>query len=72
MPIETGHRIQLAAEWVAELGLEENAVLERTAEGILVGPCRPTWNGIFLGKLEMGQQPSALDLSEVSADDLLL
>jgi hypothetical protein len=71
-PVESGHRIQLPAEWAAELGLEENAALEKTSEGILVRPCPPmTWNEIFAEKLVMGQQPSALDLSEVSADDLL-
>ena len=72
-PIEPGHRIQLPAEWAAELGLETIAVLEKTAEGILVRPCpTATWDEIFADKLPMGQQPSAPDLSEVSGGDLLL
>ena len=72
-PVEPGHRIQLPADWVAELGLEYIAALEKTAEGILVRPCRTaTWDEIFTDKLPMGQQLSALDLSNVSGDDLLL
>jgi hypothetical protein len=71
-PVEAGHKIQLPAEWAAEFGLDDIAALEKTAEGILVRPCRPaTWDEIFADKLSMGQQPSALDLSEVSGDDLL-
>jgi hypothetical protein len=71
--IEPDHRIQLPADWVAELGLEHIAALEKTAEGILVRPCRTaTWDEIFADKLPMGQQPAALDLSDVSGDDLLL
>ena len=72
-PVEPDHRIQLPADWVAELGLEHIAALEKTAEGILVRPCRPaTWDEIFADKLPMGQHPSAFDLSDVSGDDLLL
>jgi hypothetical protein len=49
------------------------AALEKTAEGILVRPCRAvTWDEVFADKLPMGQQPSVLDLSDVSGDDLLL
>jgi len=71
-PVETGYKIQLPAEWAAEFGLETVAALEKTAEGILVRPCPlVTWNEIFADKLPMGQQPSALDLSEVSGDDFL-
>jgi len=71
--IEPGHKIQLPAEWAAEIGLEHIAALEKTAEGILVRPCRTaTWDEIFADKLPMGQQPSVLDLSDVSGDDLLL
>ena len=33
-PVEPDHRIQLPADWVAELGLEHSAALEKTAEGI--------------------------------------
>jgi hypothetical protein len=72
-PVEAGHKIQLPAEWAAEFGLEHIAALEKTTEGILVRPFRTaTWDEIFADKLPMGQQPSTLDLSEVSGDDLLL
>jgi hypothetical protein len=71
-PVEPDYRIQLPADWVAELGLEYIAALEKTAEGILVRPCRTvTWDEIFVDKLPMGQQLSVLDLSNVSGDDLL-
>jgi len=71
--VEAGHRIQLPAEWAAEFGLETIATLEKTAEGILVRPCRAvTWDEVFADKLPMGQHPSALNLFEVSGDDLLL
>ena len=71
--IEPGHKIQLLAEWAVEFRLEHMAALEKTAEGILVRPCRTaTWDEIFADKLPMGQQPFGLDLSDVSGDDLLL
>jgi hypothetical protein len=70
-PLETGHKIQLPAEWVIEFGLEQIAVLEKTSEGILIRPClTTTWDTIFAEKLKIGQQ-SELNLSEVSRDDLL-
>jgi len=72
-PVEPGHRIQLPADWVAELGLEHSAALEKTAEGILVRPCHTTtWDEIFADKLSIGQTIASLDLSDVSGDDLLL
>lgn len=72
-PVEPDYRMQLPADWAAELGLEHIAALEKTAEGILVRPCSPaTWDEIFADKLSMGQQISALDLSDVSGADLLL
>jgi len=72
-PVEAGHKIQLPAEWAAELRLENMAALEKTADGIVVRPCRAaTWDEIFATKLPMGQRPAALDLSEMSGDDLLL
>jgi hypothetical protein len=37
-PVEPGHRIQLPADWAAELGLEHSAAPEKTVEGILVRP----------------------------------
>jgi hypothetical protein len=71
--IEPGRKIQLPAAWAVEFGLENIVTLEKTAEGILVRPCRTaTWDEIFADKLPMGQQPSGLDLSDVSGDDLLL
>jgi len=70
-PVEIGHKIQLPVEWVVEFGLEQLAVLEKTAEGILIRPCPATkWDAIFAEKLKIGQQPY-FDLSEVSGDDLL-
>ena len=61
-PVEPDHRMQLPADWVAELGLEYIAALEKTAEGILERPCRTaTWDETFADKLPMGQQLSALD-----------
>jgi hypothetical protein len=72
-PVEAGHKIQLPAEWATEFGLGNIAALEKTAEGILVRPCHTAaWDDIFADKLPMGQQQVALDLSEVSGDDLLL
>ena len=72
-PVEPEHRIQFPADRVAEFGLEHIAALEKTAEDILVRPCRTaTWDEIFADKLPMGRQLSALDLSNVSGDDLLL
>jgi hypothetical protein len=70
--VEPDHRIQLPADWVAELGLEHLAALEKTAEGILVRPCRTvTWGEIFADKLPMRQPSSVLDLSDMRGDDLL-
>jgi hypothetical protein len=70
--IENGHRIQLPADWAAELGLEKVVELEKTSQGILVRSCPAmTWKDIFDHKLPMGKVPSTLDLSEVSGDDLL-
>ena len=69
--LETGHKIQLPVEWVIEFGLEQIAVLEKTADGILIRPCpATTWDAIFAEKLKIGQQPD-FDLSEVNGDDLL-
>lgn len=70
-PLETEHKIQLPAEWVIEFGLEQIAVLEKTAEGILIRPCpATTWDVIFAEKLKIGQQFEP-DLLEVNGDDLL-
>ena len=76
--METGYKVKLPVEWVTELGLEQNAILERTKEGILIRPLRKTsWDDVFSDtdnkgtrKLRIGKQ-SDLDLLEVSGDDLL-
>jgi hypothetical protein len=72
-PVEPGHRVRLPAEWASEFGLEHVAALEKTTRGIWVLPCPTrTWDEVFADKLRTGPRPSALDLSEVSGDDLLL
>ena len=71
LTLETDHKIKLPVDWVKELGLESGVVLERTDDGILIRPCTAqTWDDIYAEKLKMGD-PSALDLSEVSGDDLI-
>lgn len=70
--IDSGHRIQLPAEWVQALGLERLAALEKTADGILIRPCQPaTWEDVFASKLPVGGQTAEQDAIEVSGDDLL-
>jgi hypothetical protein len=51
-PLEPGNRIQLPAEWIAELGVHEKVVLEKTAQGIVIRPAPAT------------QQPATGDLSQ--------
>ena len=69
--LETDHKIKLPLDWVKELGLESGVVLERTDDGILIRPyMAQTWDEIYTEKLKMGT-PWALDLSEVSGDDLI-
>ena len=71
LALETDHKIKLPLDWVKELGLESGVVLERTNDGILIRPhTARTWDEIYAEKLKMGD-PSALDLSEVSGDDLI-
>ena len=71
LSLETDHKIKLPVDWVKELGLESGVVLERTGDGILIRPhAAQTWDEIYAEKLKMGT-PSALDLSEVSGDDLI-
>jgi hypothetical protein len=73
MPVEAGHKIQLPMEWATELGLERIALLEKTKAGILVRPCTSlSWDEIFAEKLLMSAFPLAIDLAEVSGDDLVL
>ena len=72
LPLETDHKIKLPRDWVKELGLELGVMLEKTDEGILIRPyTAQTWDEIYAKKLKM-ETPSALDLSEVSGDDLIL
>jgi hypothetical protein len=57
----------------SDLGMGGVVLLEKTESGILVRPCHPvSWDAIFAEKLSMAALPAALDLSEVSGDDLLL
>ena len=71
LSLETDHKIKLPLDWVKELGLESCVVIERVDNGILIRPyTQQTWDDIYAEKLKMGN-PSALDLSEVSGDDLI-
>ena len=71
LSLETDHKIKLPLDWVKELGLESGVVIERIDDGILIHPhAVQTWDEIYAEKLKMGN-PSALDLSEVSGDDLI-
>ena len=71
LALETGHKIKLPLDWVKELGLESCVALEKTAVGISIRPyTEQTWDEVYAEKLKMGG-PSALDLSEVSGDDLI-
>lgn len=71
LSLETDHKIKLPLDWVKDLGLESGVVLEKTNDGILIHPyITQTWDDIYAEKLKMGN-PSALDLSEVSGDDLI-
>ena len=71
LALETDYKIKLPLDWVKELGLESGVVLERTDDGILIRPyTAQTWDEVYTEKLKMGN-PSALDLSEISGDDLI-
>ena len=71
LALETDYKIRLPLDWVKELGLESGVVIERTDDGILIRPsATQTWDDIYAEKLKIGT-PSALDLSEVSGDDLI-
>jgi hypothetical protein len=73
-PLETGHRIQLPADWVEALGLHGRVTLEKTAEGILVRACPPTtWDEIFATKLSIRSGPPDEEEPELelTGDDLL-
>ena len=71
LSLESDYKIELPPEWVAELGLESGVVLEKTHNSILIRPCpAQTWDEIYAKKLKIGSTV-ALDLSEVSGDDLI-
>ena len=71
LSLETDYKLKLPPDWVKKLGLESGVVLEKTDDGILIRPyTAQTWDEIYAEKLKMGT-PSALDLSEVSGDDLI-
>jgi DNA-binding transcriptional regulator/RsmH inhibitor MraZ len=66
--IDDGNRIQLPAEWTAELRLHAMAALEKTADGILIRPCSPaTWDELFEAKLTV--RPTDPDQEPVQVDD---
>ena len=71
LALETDYKIKLPIDWVKELGLESGVVIERTHDGILIRPyTAQTWDDIYADKLKI-ENPSELDLSEVSGDDLI-
>lgn len=70
--VEASHKIQHPTEWVMDFGFNKVVVLEKTAAGILVRPREALiWDEIFAQKLSMRQNVFAMDLSEMSGDDLL-
>jgi AbrB family looped-hinge helix DNA binding protein len=72
--IEPGNRIRLPAEWADALGLQDQVVLVKTDEGILVRPLpKATWDDIFANKLcpRPGDAATVPEVTEVSGDDLL-
>ena len=72
LSLETDYKIKLPLDWVKDLGLESGVVLEKTDDGILIRPhTAQTWDEVYAEKLKIGD-PSALDLSEVNGDDLIL
>jgi hypothetical protein len=73
-PLEPGNRVELPADWTEGLGRSGLVTLERTNEGILIGPCpRFTWDDVFATRLWIRPSNSEVspDVSEVSGDDLL-
>ena len=71
LPTETDCTIKLPVAWVKELRLDSGAMLEKTEDGILIRPYTArTWDEIYAKKLTIGN-PSVLDISEVSGDDLI-
>ena len=53
--IEPGNRIRLPAQWAEALGLQDQVVLVKTDEGILVRPHpKVTWDDVFANRLPPG------------------
>jgi hypothetical protein len=72
-PVEAGNRIELPADWVAELGLSQYAALERTEAGILVQACLgSSWDEVFARKLQIHPPSAASEELQVTGDDVLL
>jgi AbrB family looped-hinge helix DNA binding protein len=72
--IEPGNRIRLPAEWAEDLGLQDQVVLVKTDEGIMVRPHpKATWDDVFANRLSArpGNASTTPDVMEVSGDDLL-
>jgi hypothetical protein len=71
--IEPGCRIRLPQEWAESLGMQDEVILIRTDEGILVRPrSLTTWDDVFTDKLRArpGEASTAPDVKELSGDDL--
>jgi len=72
--IEPGNRIRLPAEWTEAFGLQDQVVLVKTDQGILVCPHpRMSWDDIFASRLSVrpGDPATAPEVTEVSGDDLV-
>jgi hypothetical protein len=72
--IEPGNRIQLPAEWAEALGLQDQVVLVKTDEGILVRPQpKVTWDDIFASRLSVkpGDSAAPAEVMEVTEDDIV-
>jgi len=78
--IEPGNRIRLPAEWAEALGLQDQVVLVKTDEGIVVRRHpKVTWDDVFANKLSARpagptrswEAATAPEVTEVSGDDLL-
>jgi bifunctional DNA-binding transcriptional regulator/antitoxin component of YhaV-PrlF toxin-antitoxin module len=71
--VEPGYRVQLPAEWAAELGLRDFVTLERASGGILVRPYPAvTWDEVYADKLIPTRSPAGEEgVETVDGDDLL-
>jgi hypothetical protein len=72
-PVQPGNRIELPSEWMAEMGLDAYAALEKTSEGILVHACSVgSWDDVFAQKLRIGSAAGTVEAVEVTGDGVLL